>query len=597
MAFDESLTKDVLDHADIVKIISSYINLSKKGRNYVGVCPFHDDTNPSLTVSPEKKMFKCFVCGTGGNAITFVQKYERISFIEALKKVADMSGFHDPRLEKSVSVKKVDEKKEPLYKALTDLTLYYQYALGTNEGAEGLQYLLDRKLDADLQSKYRLGYAFRDGKATIEFLQSKGHSLKTLEDIGITMIVGNARADRNQGRVIFPICDKDGQVIGFSARRLKEEDGAKYVNSPETILFHKSSVLYNYHIAKERARIDGYVYVLEGFMDVFALAKIGIDSAVAIMGTALTKEHIQMLRALNVEVRLCLDGDLPGQKAMMEASKALIKAGVPCRIVDNQGSSSDPDEILNNQGPEALKIYLSELRDRIDFALNYFRRTNPLKTMEEKKQLLTQFIPILINIKARIEFDDYCRKLSAITGFDVETIMEVVDKQRERIALSGGKEPTYLDFNPERKLLRRLDLAERELLYLMTTNVSAVAFYEKNLGTFYGDVYRQIANYLVEYAKDKECIDIIEVVSILEATDLPNKEQLINELTEIAFEKDHSNVCTEELLNNLLASINEEKDKIYEKDLLEQSMQGKSPIEQARILADYNRRKVKKKNK
>lgn len=596
MAFDEGLIAEVLKHADIVKVISSYITLTKKGRNYVGVCPFHDDTNPSLTVSPEKRMFKCFVCGTGGNAITFVQKHERISFGEAMKKVAELSGFNDPRLEKSVPIKKVDEKKAPLYKCLTDLTLYYQYALGTPEGQEGLEYFTKRNLDSDLRSKYRLGYAFKDGKATIQFLQDRGHSLKTIEDIGIASMNGGTHSDKNQGRVIFPICDKEGQVIGFSARRIKEGSEAKYVNSPETVLFHKSSVLYNYHIAKEKARIDGYVYVLEGFMDVFALAKIGIDSAVAIMGTALTKEHIQMLRMLNVEVRLCLDGDLPGQTAMMEASKALARAGIPCRIVDNQGTTSDPDEILNSEGPTGLKAYLTNLLDRIDFALNYFRRTNPLKTVEEKKKLLLQFIPILVNIKSRLEFDDYCRKLSAITGFDVETIRELADDARKTKA-ETGKEPTFYNFNPERKMLRKLDIAERELLYLMLTNVVAIEFYEENLGFFYDEVYRQIANYLVEYAKQNPDIDIIDIITLLEASDIENKQQLINELTAIAFEKNHATKCTPELLNDLLESIELEKERIFEKDTLEQSMKGKSPIEQARILDDYNRRKMKKDKK
>lgn len=593
MALDNQLITDVLNNADIVKVVSSYITLSKKGRNYVGVCPFHDDTNPSLTVSPEKKIFKCFVCGTSGSAISFVQKYEKITFFEAMKKVAEISGYSDPRLEKAGPVKYVDEKTEPYFKCLTDLALYYQYALGTPEGQEGLQYFEDRHLDSELRSKYRLGYAFKDGKNTIDFLVNKGHSLKTIEDVGVSMISGGTHTDKNHGRVIFPICDKDGRVVGFSARRLKEGPEAKYVNSPETVLFHKSSILYNYHIAKDRARIDGYVYVLEGFMDVFALAKIGIDSAVAIMGTALTKEHIKMLRNLNVEVRLCLDGDLPGQTAMMEASKALIKEGIPCRIVDNQGSKKDPDEILNEDGEGALRLYLTNLLDRIDFALNYFKRTNPLKTIDEKKKLVVQFVPILVNIKSRIELDDYIRKLSSITGFDPETIRDLVEKGRAEVARGAGSDSLYVMFQPERKTLRKLDFAERELLYLMLTNVAAIDFYEKNLGFFYDEVYRQIANYLIELAKTVDDISILSVISTLEESDVENKEILVKELTNILFEKNHG-TYSETVLNDLLEVINDEKTKIFEKDSLEASMQGKSPLEQARILADYNRKKIKK---
>lgn len=594
MAFDNDLINDVLNNADIVKVVSSYITITKKGRNYVGVCPFHDDTNPSLTVSPEKKIFKCFVCGTSGSAISFVQKFEKVSFFEAMKKVAEISGYSDPRLDKVGPAKKIDEKKEPYLKCLTDLTLYYQYALGTQEGLEGLQYFEDRNLGADLRNKYRLGYAFKDGKGTIDFLVNKGHSLKIIDDLGLSMISNGSQTDKNQGRVIFPICDADGYVVGFSARRIKDGPEAKYVNSPETVLFHKSSILYNYHIAKEKARIDGYVYVLEGFMDVFALSKIGIDSAVAIMGTALTKEHIKLLRNLNVEVRLCLDGDLPGQKAMMEASKLLIKEGIPCRIVDNQNSKRDPDEILNEEGEGALRLYLTNLLDRIDFALNFFKQSNPLKTIQEKKKLVMQFVPVLINLKSGIELDDYIRKLSSITGFDKETIRDLVEKSRQEIAQGRSIDTVYATFKPERKTLRKLDFAERELLYLMLTNVSAIDFYEANLGYFYDEVYHQIANYLIELAKETKDVSIISVISMLEESDITNKEILISELTQLVLEKNHSTICTEELLANLLEVINDEKTKIFEKDSLEASMKDKSPLEQARILADYNRKKMKK---
>ncbi|MCF0107803.1 MAG: DNA primase, partial [Bacilli bacterium] len=394
MEFDDSLITDVLEHADIAKIIGSFIPVIKVGRSYKAKCPFHDDTSPSMMISPEKKIFKCFVCGHGGSAISFVQQYLHISFFEAMKKVAELSGYSDPRLEKNVAKKASDPKREPLLKCLHDLTLYYQYALSTPEGKEGAEYLDKRNLTKEIRDKYKIGYAFKDGKATIDFLKSRGHSLKTIEDTGVSAMMNGAYFDKNQGRAIFPICDKDGNVIGYSARRIHDTDEAKYVNSPETYLFHKSSVLYNYHIAKEAARIKGCVYVCEGFMDVFALASIGEDNAVALMGTALTDEHIAMLRNLNVEIRLCLDGDLPGQTAMMKASKKLEEAGLKCLIVDNHGSTKDPDEIINEDGKEALQAYINKLLTRVDFALNYFERSNPLKTNEEKKNLIKQFIPI-----------------------------------------------------------------------------------------------------------------------------------------------------------------------------------------------------------
>ena len=590
----EELTRDVLAHSDMVGVISSYIHLTKKGRNYWAPCPFHDDSNPSLSVNPEKRIWKCWVCGFGGTEINFVQRYEKITYFEALKKVAEINGYTDERLEGFVKQKPVDEKKVPLFKALNDLTIYYQYALNTEEGKEGLDYFESRNLDAACRTKYRLGYSFKDGKATCDFLQSKGHSLKTIDDIGIAVLNNGNYVDKSAGRVIFPICDADGNVIGYSARRLGSGSEAKYVNSPETYLFHKSNVLYNFHIAKEKAKLNGFVYVCEGFMDVFALGKIGIDNAVALMGTALTKEHIGMLRSLNAEVRLCLDGDLPGQKAMMEAAKALAKAGINVRIVDNQNSPKDPDEILNQDGPEALKKYVNNLVNRIDFALNYFKNTNPLTTLDSKKALIKQFIPILLDIKSQLELDSYLIKLAGVTGFEVQAIRELLKKARLE-AKQSSKDPSVVirDFHPERKVLRRLELAERELLYQMLNNQEAIYFYEENVGGFYDDVYREVANYVIDYAKIHDNFKMHDIMSSIESSELENKDSLVREIVDMSLEPMHNTKCSKELLDNLLSSMNEEKEKIFEKDTLELSLSGKDPLEKARILAEYNRRRMK----
>ena len=597
MAFNKSIAEDVLKHADIVQVISSYLPLVKQGKNYKAVCPFHDDTNPSLVVSPEKQFFKCFVCGTSGTAISFVQKYEHISYGEAIKKVADIVNYHPEGLESIAKPKKVDERKESLLKCLHDLSLYYQFALNTPEGMEGLDYFETRKLDASLRNKYKLGYAFKDGKSTINFLQKKGHSIKTIEDTGIAKMVSNGvYADMNEGRVVFPICDIDGNVIGFSARRLVNDDTPKYMNTPETYLFHKTNNLYNIHIAKDAAKLKGYLYVCEGFMDVYALSKIGIDAAVAIMGTALTNEHIQILRSLNVEIRLCLDGDGPGQSAMMKISKMLSKAGLNYRIVDNQGSSKDPDEILNEDGQAALEEYLNKLISQVDFALNFYLRTNPLKTSEEKKTLVKEFLPILVRVNSQIELDTYLRKLEKITGFDAESIRNLVRKARASASNSDVETAREMieTFHPERKALQKLVTAERELLYQMSQNKDAVAFYERHVGGFYDDAYRAIANYIIEYASSHDQMSEAGLMSLLEESDIENKQQLINDLTAIYVETHPSN-CGEDLLNNLLDTINSERRRISDEDILNQSLEGKSELEKARIISDYNRRKTLKK--
>lgn len=593
MAFDEELSNEIRKRADIVKIVGSYLPLTKKGRNFVAKCPFHDDNNPSFTVSPEKQMAHCFVCGASGNSITFVQKYLKISYVEAMKKVAEIIGFSDPRLEANTYKKPIDNKKATILKCLKDLSLYYEYALNTEQGKEGLDYFEKRHLDSDLRGKYQLGYAFDDAQASINFLLGRGHSLKTIEDTGISQLVNGNYIDKNHGRVIFPIKDENGDVIGFSARRMNNDSSlAKYVNSPETYVFHKSSVLYNLDIAKDKARLAGHIYICEGFMDVFALGRIGVDNAVATMGTALTNEHVQMLRKLNVEIRLCLDGDLPGQTASMKAAKFLEENGLKVLIVDAGSHSKDPDEILNTEGEEALRTYINTLLSRVDFALAYYQRSNPLKTNEQKKKLIKEFLPILLSIRSPLDLDNYLRKLSKVTGYDVESIRDLL--KRSRAVDVSHNDDLMRNFRPERKAVRKLEIAERELLYQMINHPEAVAFYEEKIGLFYDETYRHLANFIVDYSSRHNNYDSIDIVSSLENSGLDNKDELVKEFSSLYLEKTHPQECNEELLSNLLDSINNEKEKIYEQDTLAMSLEGKSELEQARIVAEYNRRKNKK---
>lgn len=588
MSYNRELIDRVLNAADIVAVISSYIPVIKKGHNYEAICPFHNDTNPSLKISVEKKIYHCFVCNAGGNAITFVQKYEKISFFEALKKVANMVGISDPSFEEKKVVSRVDETKEPLFKALEDLTSYYHYALKTEEGIKALNYLENRGLYDNLRKEYQLGYAFIDGKNTINYLRSKGHSLKTIEEIGIASHSNGTYSDRNYGRVIFPLFDAQGRVIGYSARRLDDsKDEAKYVNSPETTLFHKSEVLFNYHIAKNTARHDGYVYLLEGFMDVFALRKIGIESCVALMGTSLTKQHIAMLRALRCEVRICLDGDNAGQAATMKIVKLLDEAEIYYRIVSNQNSTRDPDEILSQDGEEALKNYLNQLLNRAEFALAYYKQTNSLSTLEERKKLVFDFIPILLHTKSRLELEDYFLNLASVTSFPIDEIRNLYNKAKKQ----NDENPVtiYKTFKPEKKELRRFFLAEKEILYQMINHKEAIEFYKKEIEFFYNEVYRNVANFIIDYYMKYSSIDLASMLSELDMSDYPNKEELANELTEVSLEKTHPDYSLA-LMEECKETIVDERQKIYRKEQIKNALEGLSPLEQATFLADLKKK-------
>ena len=595
MAIDFDLVKEIKQRADIVDVISYYLSsVQKKGKGYVAVCPFHDDHDPSMQISKDRQTFHCFVCQTGGDVFTFVQKYDKCSFEEAVRKVCDIIGFDDPRLHKQVYQKKIDENLVPVYNCINELQKYYVYALTTEEGQVAREYLEKRKISAEQAAKFGLGYALKDGKMTIEYLKAKGFSLKNIENTGIAIAQTSNMSDNNQGRLIFPIKDGNGQVCGFSARKIVEDPEApKYVNSPETVIFTKGNILYNYHLAKQSARHDGYIYVVEGFMDVFAFDTIGITSCVALMSTKLTKQHIELLRKLGVEVRICLDGDKPGQAAMMKLMAQLDEAHLPYRLVSMPGEVRDPDEILKQDGEDKLKVYVNTLVDPFNFALNYYQNISPLSTIEDKKKVIHHFMPMIASLNDKLVQDDYIYKLATATGFTAAAIKNSLkdyklksNKSSEPLTFVNAEVNTSLDLQKLSRDIRRLALAERTVLDLMFVSDEAVKFYETDIKYFYNEIYRTIANFVVDQYRSEGAVDPSKMLDQINALEIKNKEQLISEISAISFRKDKQKF-SKRTLEDCETVINEERTKIYEKNALKQACLGKSPEEQARIIAEY----------
>ena len=542
--YNQDLIEAVLHHADIVHVISSYIPVEKKGRNYLAICPFHDDKNPSMHISSEKQIFKCFVCGTGGNAISFVQQYEKISFMAAVRKVAELSGYNDPRLLEDVPKVTIDPGIAKLHSCINDLQNYYKYALSIPEADNARRYLDSRELGEEVRKKYGIGYAPKDGKFTVKFLLAKGHSLKNIDDIGIAFARGEDTSDHNAGRVIFPLHDPSGQVIGFSARRIEDDGTAKYINSPETPLFHKGNVLYNYHNAINTAKRDGYCYVLEGFMDVMALDKAGIPSAIALMGTALTKEQIALLKRLRCEIRLCLDGDLPGQMAMMKASAMLSKAGLAHRLVDYEGDERDPDDLLRQEGAEGLKKKLEHLVEPIDFQLGYYLRSKKLETPEERQKVLMTFLPYLREKPAGIEFEDTLVKIAEATGYQSEAIRELLRQSPRDVApedtITLAIEKVRLPRNQTvAKIASRLQMAERTMIHYMLQSREAIDYFEKNIGTFTSEaVFSTIAEFIIEFAATHPGNpDVNELLAYIGSSGIEEAPAVENAVSSIALSK------------------------------------------------------------
>lgn len=386
MAYQRLDLEGLKRQVDIVRVIGSYLELTKKGSNYVAICPFHNDSRPSLSVSPSKQIFNCFVCHTGGDAFSFIQKYEKIGYLEAVKKACDICGV--PCEIQSRAPSESEIKNQPLYRALDDLAQYYSFYLETENGRRGLDYLTGRGLDLATIKKFRLGYAPDDPSLSINVLRSKkNHSVETLTAAGIIAESSGSFSDRYSGRIMFPLADSYGRVVGFSGRLLEKSTAAKYVNSPETALFKKNELLYNFAAAREEAKKLGFLYIVEGFMDVIALEQCQLP-AVGLMGTALTKNHAELLRRLQVEIRLSLDADSAGQMSTQKCARLLTECGVRYKIVTPLVSGKDPDELLRSSGPQQVNDAMKSLEEPLIHLLKYARNSGQLETYEQKESFI-----------------------------------------------------------------------------------------------------------------------------------------------------------------------------------------------------------------
>lgn len=590
------IVDDILSKTDIVAVISSYIPVTKKGRNFVAVCPFHDDHHPSMQISQEKQIFKCFSCGASGNAISFVERYEKISFMGALFKVAEIMGISDPRLHKEDFAPRIDERTAALYACINDLERYYQYGLTTPEAEKARDYLSKRGITQSDIQKFGIGYSLQDGAKTIEYLRQRKHSVKSIEDIGIASASPKGMSDSNAGRLVFPLRNANGQVVGFSARRLYDDGSPKYVNSPETPIFKKGKILYNYDIARQSAKRAGYVYLLEGFMDVMALSRAGLESAVALMGTSLTSEQIGMLRQLNVEIRICLDGDAPGQEGMMKIISQLNKAFLSFRLVSNPGDLRDPDDIYQEEGKEAVVQKMSRLVDPFSFQVDYYTNVRKLVTPEERLKVMHYFIPQLRNIPSGLERENTIIKLAKATGYEEEAIRKEINKaepgQKTEEEIEYGEEVETTALHPERRFRKRLFKAERETLYYMFTHPEAVEFFKKNIDNFMTKNYNEIANYIIDYSRSRsDVVSLPLLVSDIESNEEEeNKDGLIATLNEVAEDRYHPEFSLE-VLKTCASAIEEEKNRAAEDMLIKTDLEGKDVTEQAALLKEYAKKK------
>ncbi len=529
MAIDFKELDAILAKASIVDVVGHYIPLTKKGSSYVAICPFHHDTNPSMQISPQKNIFKCFVCGSGGHSVNFVQKYEGCTYMQAVKKVCEICHLTLPSNFKSEE-KRVRPNEEEL-QAVEKLAAFYHYMLRTNEGKKAYDYLVQRGLSDEVIDKFNLGYAPSDSTKAITYLREKEKiDVKVLDRAGIISASSAEFKDRYHDRVIFPLSDISGNIVGFSGRKYHEGgEEAKYINSPESVIFKKSALLYNFNNAASSIRKDRFVYVLEGFMDVIALYRAGITSAVGLMGTALTEDHISLFQKMNVEVRLSLDGDDPGQDATERSLRLLDGQGLQIQVVHPLLSGKDADELLKAEGEDSLRKAMDELELPLIHSLNYAVKKNLVKSYEDKEKFLRQERSYYLSAPS-LARGDMLAALSQGLKVSPEAIRETLNsysKQNFPAAKApiqvtelededlAGKEVnnslfSYISprLSDERmKELRNMCLVRTEcqLLARMPVSVKALKCFEAEEDHFSIPAYAQAYGFLQEYYEDLRC--------------------------------------------------------------------------------------------
>ena len=569
---------EIRQSVDIVDVMGQYLELHKKGKNYMAICPFHDDNHPSLSISQSRQIYKCFVCGNGGNVFTFIQEYFKVPFVESVMKVAefghvDMSGYS---LEKRVV--KVDEALAPLYDMHAFALKLYMYYLYTQSGKQALDYLRHRGFDDELIKMFGIGYA-PDKSILHERFQKEGYT--EVAQVKSGLVLENERHyDRFRDRVMFPLYDEFGKVVGFSGRVYKAQDkNSKYMNSPESDIFIKGKTLYNYHRAKEAVRQAGFVYINEGFMDVIAMHRAHHDNCIALMGTALTKDHLRMLKRMTRTIHLCLDGDMAGQAAAMKSSDLLTSQGFEVKIV-LLPDGRDPDEILSTEGIEGLDAVLKDTLSPIDFMMAFECSKLDLRNYEDRKTLLVKACEKIAKIEDRIDRGHYITKLSSLTDFPKEIIEEqllnssAVIEHREQF--SQNRIETIQD---QRPILDKYTLAEKNLLFYMLNDRQVSDIYEAKAGFMHNDTYRALAAYIRDYYRTHQTMDIANLIDKIGSS----HSTLVNALTDIA-ECSLPLPYQKEVIDDYIARITENTKNIREQELQEQFKNVLAPSAKAEIL-------------
>ena len=423
MYYPDELIEEVRMKNDIVDVISGYVRLQKKGANYFGLCPFHNEKSPSFSVSPGKQMYYCFGCGAGGNVYTFIQEYENYTFPEAVKMLADRAGVNLPEIEYSEEAKKAESKRSRLLEINKEAAKYFYFQLRARQGETGYRYLRDRQLSDETIKKFGLGFANKTSNDLVQYLRSKGYSPELIHEAGLCNVdEKHGMYDKFWNRVIFPIEDINHRVIGFGGRVMG--DGTpKYLNSPETPIFDKSRNLYGLNFARTSRK--GNIILCEGYMDVISMHQAGFDQAVASLGTAFTLGQASLLKRYTKEVLLSYDSDGAGVKAALRAIGILKEAGLTGKIISLE-PYKDPDEFMKNLGKEAFQERIDHAENSFLFEIRMLETEYNLSDPEDKTRFHREIARKLCDFSEEVERENYIEAVAEKYHIGFENLRKLV---------------------------------------------------------------------------------------------------------------------------------------------------------------------------
>ncbi len=414
--------EEIKGKIDLVDFIGRYLPLKKAGTNYKGLCPFHMEKTPSFMVSPDKQIWHCFGCGRGGDVFKFVMEKEGIGFAEALQMLAEQAGIQLSKVPQSG----IDTRKTLMNINETAARFYEKVLQDTNEGRAAKEYMVGRGMLPATLTEFRIGFAPRGGKALVEFLIRKGAKEADIEKAGLGVRKGQFLYDKFVGRVMFPLWDSLGRVVAFTGRVLDPSGIPKYLNSPETPLFHKSELLYGLHLAKQTIQREGRVVLVEGQMDTISSYQAGVKNVVGISGTALTEQQLQMLNRYCKEIVLSLDADTAGGEATRRALEMANNFDMAMKVV-LLGGHKDPDSMIK-ENPENWKRAVEEAVPVMDFYFDVAARKYNVAKLEDKKQLTRELLSVITKVNDPVERDHYIKRLARTVDVDPSILYDTLKK-------------------------------------------------------------------------------------------------------------------------------------------------------------------------